>query len=121
MSKKDSQRKWYLANKARHIDNVKKRSQESRLANRDFMFDYLLSHPCVDCGESDPIVLEFDHIAPESKEFCLSSSVDYSLQKLIEEIKKCEVRCANCHRRKTAKQFGYFRYLRSFNGEATRS
>jgi hypothetical protein len=77
------------------------------------LFGYFSTHPCVDCGEADPIVLEFDHIEKETKLAAVSELV--WLQRpwriILEEIKKCEVRCANCHRRKTAKERGYGLYL----------
>lgn len=64
---------------------------------------YLMQHPCVDCGEPDTRVLEFDHVDPASKSSKVSRMVaDGRLIRLIEqEVAKCEVRCANCHRRRS--------------------
>jgi len=77
--------------------------------NRIFIADYLKRHPCVDCGEKDILVLEFDHVRGV-KRASLSFLVNRaaSLESLQREIAKCDVRCANCHRRKTAKQLGWF-------------
>jgi hypothetical protein len=72
---------------------------------KDFISEYFKTHPCVDCGESDPIVLDFDHVRGE-KLYDVSRAVNqgYRLWKVIQEIEKCEVRCANCHRRITHKR-----------------
>lgn len=66
-----------------------------------FILDFLLRHPCVDCGEVDPIVLTFDHVQGEKK-FCISHYRFHtlSLKVVQEEIRKCEVRCVNCHTRR---------------------
>jgi hypothetical protein len=93
--------------------NILKNQRSYRERNALFIRDYLSTHPCVDCGESDPVVLEFDHRNPEEKTanvsaLCSSSSI----KKIEKEITKCEVRCANCHRRKTANQFGWYSFLR---------
>lgn len=79
---------------------------EYRKRNLQFMVDYLKEHPCVDCGETDPIVLEFDHLG--NKDCNVSSMTTLSIERVKEEIAKCEVRCGNCHKRKTAKQFNYY-------------
>lgn len=71
-----------------------------------YIVKYLLENPCVDCGELDIIVLEFDHVRGD-KRGNVSILKRSSLKAVKEEIEKCEVRCANCHRRKTAKQFGW--------------
>lgn len=90
----------YYIDKARHNNFLK----SSKV--KEFIWEYLISHPCVDCGESDPIVLEFDHIQP--KKFNLSMRArERKMEDVIIEIRKCEIRCANCHRRKTSKQYGW--------------
>lgn len=78
------------------------KNREIRQRNRDFIKDFLSKHPCVDCNETDPIVLEFDHVVG-TKEFAIADGVKkmYSLKRIKKEISKCEVRCANCHRRIT--------------------
>lgn len=81
---------------------VKRRKQQHKI--REFIWNYKLSHPC-SCGESDPIVLEFDHLANKDKN--IAEIQGWSLKRLEREINKCQVLCANCHRRKTAKQFGW--------------
>jgi len=65
----------------------------------------LLSHPCVDCGEPDPIVLDFDHVRGE-KFLGIAELIvrGFAMKVIIAEMKKCEVRCANCHRRITHKR-----------------
>lgn len=69
---------------------------------------YLMEHPCVDCGEKDPIVLQFDHVRGSKKDnIAHMISGGYAWKTIKSEIDKCEVRCANCHTRKTAKQFGW--------------
>lgn len=87
--------------------NRKKRNRKNTSARtKDYVYEYLLSHPCVDCGENDPVVLEFDHMKPGNKYRNVSDLLQFGLPSIEKEIEKCEVRCANCHRRKTAKQFG---------------
>lgn len=73
------------------------------------IYEYLLNHPCVDCGETDPIVLEFDHQRDKLKGVGYLSARGHKWDRILAEIEKCEVRCANCHKRRTAKQFNYRR------------
>jgi hypothetical protein len=104
-------KKCYSTNPNRRR-GVRKSTDEMRKRNREFILEYLSTHPCVDCGENDPIVLDFDHV--RNKKFknvgilCLNG---FSVDKIKEEIDKCDVRCANCHRRKTAKQFGWYKLI----------
>ena len=81
-----------------------------RTRNQDFILKFLVNNHCVDCGEADALVLEFDHVRG-TKVDGVSTMVrkPVSLDVLKLEIAKCEVRCANCHRRKTAKQLGFYK------------
>jgi hypothetical protein len=76
------------------------------------LHNYLLSHPCESCGESDPIALEFHHL--HSKDTAISEMVTRitSIERLEEELKKTQVLGANCHIRMTAKERGWFRSRR---------
>jgi hypothetical protein len=109
---RDYQRKWFNENREVQARRVKRNSAIALKRNREWLFEYLKDHNCVDCGEKDPVVLTFDHIDPSLKEGNISALVrDHSLKVLIAEVEKCEVRCANCHMRKTAKQFGWYSYM----------
>ena len=95
-------RDYYLAKAAR-------RNTAVRTEARRRIYEYLLEHPCVDCGEADPIVLQFDHVRGE-KLVAVSDMVQRhggSWVAILAEIAKCEVRCANCHLRATARRRGY--------------
>lgn len=104
-----AQRQHYRKNKK----NYTKRSSERRDKARRYVYDYLKTHPCIVCGESDPVVLEFDHRDPEQKDISISEAVNnkFSHERLQKEIDKCDVLCANCHRRKTAVDASYYTYL----------
>ena len=96
------QQRWYQKNKETHGKNVKRNKALARDRARAWRTKYLDTHPCVDCGESDHVVLDFDHVEGE-KLFDISTAVysGYATQTLEDEAAKCEVRCANCHRRVT--------------------
>ena len=92
-------------------DNIRKRLKSNRIStrkrNRHNIWEYFKSYPCTDCGEEDPIVLTFDHLY--NKEFAIADKIDsYSWERILKEIEKCEVRCANCHLRKTAIQMNWY-------------
>jgi hypothetical protein len=60
---------------------------------------------CVDCDEIDPLVLEFDHLG--GKKFTIGEGLrNRSWRAILDEIAKCDVVCANCHRRRTALRAG---------------
>lgn len=93
----------------------KKKHRSWNVSRRDKYYDqvteYLLGHPCVDCGEADPIVLEFDHRDPTIKDGEVTKLLGYASWERIEaEMDKCDVVCSNCHRKRTAKQFGWRRW-----------
>jgi hypothetical protein len=105
-------REHYRRNKARYTtaDWGRKRSSRGDLIRE--VAEYLRAHPCVDCGESDPFVLEFDHRDRADKlETVAFLRVRGRRDELLAEIEKCEVRCSNCHQRRTAKQFGWTKLL----------
>jgi hypothetical protein len=52
---------------------------------------------CAICGEKEPCCLDFHHL--RDKEFVVSAGVDVSKERLFDEIDKCVVLCANCHRK----------------------
>jgi hypothetical protein len=114
-------REHYKKNTAYYVKKARRRNKAVREETHKKIFEYFLSHPCVDCGETDPVVLEFDHIKRENKnlEISLMVSSYKTWEIILEEIQKCEVRCANCHRRKTAKQQGWYLYLTDNHGGLT--
>jgi len=72
------------------------------------MMDFYRDNPCVDCGESDPRVLDFDHINNKKHNVSTLLRKEYSWESILEEASKCEVRCANCHRKKTSIQQNHY-------------
>jgi hypothetical protein len=85
---------YYQRTKPEH-DATNKRN---RLRNQLAVYEYLKTHPCVDCPISDPRVLTFDHVRGKK----LGNVSDMikrpcSLETIFREIAKCEVRCFNCH------------------------
>lgn len=101
----------YNANKQYYLSKARIRNKKLRDEINSFICQYLLKNPCIDCGETDIAVLEFDHKGKVPKFRAVSHLLRNrsSLIRVEEEIDKCEVRCANCHRRKTAKDFNWFK------------
>ena len=84
--------------------------QATRVRIRSLIAEYLQEHACVDCGESDVVVLEFDHVG-DDKAFDISAMIGWAgWPRILREIAKCEVVCANDHRRRTARRGGHYRW-----------
>lgn len=109
------QRELAKAHYESNKDYYKKKSKKNRgnysERGKLYLIEYLTAHPCVDCGNDDIEVLQFDHIeelnnwrAPR-----VTSLVNKSIARIQAEIDKCEVRCANCHVRKTRRALGTLR------------
>jgi hypothetical protein len=102
-------REHYRLNKESYVRRNVANARVRRLEWSEKLWRFLLDHPCIDCGESDPVVLEFDHRDKSGKVREIQWLVHTTTRwdKVLLEIEKCDVRCANCHRRRTAEQFGW--------------
>src|SRR5208282_1255860 len=69
-----------------------------RQSREEHIREYLLVHPCIDCGEPDPVVLEFDHRVPADRTCSVHRCNSFFARE--KEIAKCDVRCCNCHTRR---------------------
>ena len=78
-------------------------SKERYSENKKFIEEYKLKLGCLFCGfNKHPSALDFDHIDRESKDFNISEKyAAYTLSRIVDEINKCQVLCANCHRIKS--------------------
>jgi len=104
----DYKQEHYAKNRQRYIDNAAKRTQKVVEERTLMLLEYFRNHPCADCGERDPVVLEFDHLG--EKNFALSYGIrNHNWQRVLEEIARCDVVCSNCHRRRTARRGGFAR------------
>jgi hypothetical protein len=101
-------REHYLKNRQRYIEKAAKRTQKAVEERTRLLLEYFAENPCADCGEADPVVLEFDHLG--KKNFGVSYGIrNYNWQRVLDEMASCEVVCANCHRRRTARRGGFAR------------
>lgn len=101
--KREYDRVWYAKNRDRLKERKRETATKRRELIREWITQYLLDHPCVDCGEPDPVVLEFDHRGDKNHNVA-DMPWSYGLEAVRREVAKCDVRCANCHRRKTHQQ-----------------
>ena len=106
---KDFRKNWYEGNKETHLEQVKARKREARNVAREYVYDYLSTHPCTECGESDPRVLEFHHVGGKDMAISQMTGGGYPVSTIQAEIDRCIVLCANCHRKKTMDERGWFR------------
>ncbi len=89
----------------RQLTRVNRNNARYAKEKRAWFDAYLAEHPCVDCGEADPEVLDCDHVrGKKTAGVSVLLQGKYSLKRLIAEVALCEVRCANCHRRITRRR-----------------
>ena len=102
-SQKDSQIRWRENNpeKVRSYEISDDRRKRYRQKRKDVIDTYKLERGCKCCGlkSPHPQVYDLHHRDPNEKDFTISSrGFNKSLDKVQEEMAKCEVLCANCHR-----------------------
>ena len=92
-----ARRKHYHENKQQYLDR-----NAASLAECLRIMQDAKSVPCMDCGQSYPhYVMDFDHRNPTQKIAEVGRMARHGKRKLLEEIAKCDVVCANCHRERT--------------------
>ena len=97
---KNYDRDYYLEDKDR-------RKQVNKKWQKEFLewYNDLKQKPCTDCQqEFDPVCMHWDHL-PEYDKVDKVSSL-FSKSRILEEIKKCELVCANCHALRTKQRKG---------------
>ncbi len=101
-------RDHYARNRADYIAWAERQGKLKYETQTALIDQYLREHPCIDCGEKNIVLLEFDHIDEADKTMDLSSTLGRrSWRMILTEIGKCDVRCVNCHRRRTAERFNW--------------
>jgi len=106
---RDCNKAYHYKNFERHMAQIRARKRREIIANQRRLLAYFLEHPCTDCGEADPVVLEFDHLRDKTAN--INSLISGSWRRIMAEIAKCEVVCANCHRRRTYERQGAWRVV----------
>lgn len=113
---KDCRKKYLQQYRDKHRSKLNEQGNQWRQKYKRermlMILAYLKEHGCIDCGEDDPVVLDFDHVSGE-KSHNISEMVHgaFSKENILKEIEKCVVRCSNCHRRKTAKEANWYSYI----------
>ena len=94
---REYQKRWYAKNKKTQCSRVKER--EKRISKK--IAEYKLSLKCEKCGEGHPSCLDFHHKNPLDKDCSIGNVVNrgWGWKRIEEEMEKCEVLCANCHRK----------------------
>lgn len=87
-------KKHYEANKAQYLE----RNRKVREEKTQYTIKIREETPCMDCGVQYPhYVMQFDHRGDEPKSGNIGQLCAHSWKKLLAEIAKCDIVCANCH------------------------
>ncbi len=108
LTQKEYMKQYKIKNKKylkQYIDNWRtNNSYRVSLANKTIslrnrtLINAIKSAPCVDCRiQYQPWQMQFDHRIPKTKHAAIADAARWSIKRLLKEIKKCDVVCANCH------------------------
>lgn len=105
MSRVDKEAKKTYDAEYRQRSTYKERRSAWYRNRRELLDEYKLERGCIDCGYVDhPAALDFDHVRG-TKEFSVGHAITrLPMEKVWKEIEKCDIRCANCHRVRTAER-----------------
>jgi hypothetical protein len=96
-----AQARWYYTHRVAQRERVRKNNARYRVEHRR-LIRALKSKPCKDCRKKYPYyVMDFDHVRGRKVANVGSMSGGWSKRAVMKEIAKCEVVCANCHRKRT--------------------
>ena len=101
----DSWLKYPIHKKRQHKEEKKRRLYRAK----QWVMNYLSTHSCVDCGESNMFRLDFYHVRGKKTNTICVLTRKGSIAAIIAEISKCEVRCANYHRIRHATEINFDR------------
>ena len=95
-------RRYHEAKISNNMGSIRAR-QRRYLAERIAFIQLVKQQPCVECGvQYPPYVMDFDHIRGEKiGQVSRKSMLCSPLERLMQEIEKCDVVCSNCHRERT--------------------
>jgi pyruvate-formate lyase-activating enzyme len=92
--------RWQDSERARRL-KARVYAARRRVRHREWMLNQKLDNPCADCGEIctryNYPAFHWDHLPEFVKQFQISDSYRYPIAKILAEIAKCQLRCANCH------------------------
>lgn len=94
------------------------KQRKKKVILREKLKDYLKDKTCIECGISDWRVFEFDH--QRDKKYDIGTMMalgTYKWETVLKEIEKCDIVCGNCHRRRTAKQFDWWRHMAAIKSQ----
>ena len=93
--RREARRKWYHNNKEKSCEKIKQQKKEIK----EWFSNYKGNLKCELCGENHPATIQFHHTNPKEKELEISIAIHngWSINKVLEEINKCQILCANCH------------------------
>ena len=92
-------------------ERARLRRAKMKRIRQNKLIEYMHDKSCAQCGESDIRVLECDHIDPAMKSFSIARAITDGVKwdVILAEIQKCQVLCSNCHKKRTAAQYGWFK------------
>lgn len=109
--KSDEDRRLYDRNWYNSQDEAYKKRRYKQIAKRkaiakEYVHSFKQSKGCENCGENDPVCLDFHHVT-DDKEIDIGSTFNngWSIKRIQKEIDKCIVLCSNCHRKHHANDF----------------
>lgn len=101
---KDCTTKVFKGYYKKNPDAYRERAAKIEREARDMIHDLKDNQPCVDCGVPFPFyVMDYDHRDPSKKTTEVGNLTCHGKAKVLEEIKKCDLLCSNCHRLRTHK------------------
>ena len=112
---KQYRKTFSAAHYAKYGDTYRERARLRRAKlkrnNQIELIKYMHDKACAVCSESDIRVLEFDHLNPAEKSFNIARAINDGKpwNVILAEIEKCQILCSNCHKKRTATQYGWFK------------
>lgn len=92
-------------------EKAKAASRKQIDKRQKFIREFKESSPCMDCGVKYPFyIMEFDHVRGDKVSKISSWGVNNGMQRLVDEIAKCDLVCSNCHMKRTYERMGRERY-----------